>query len=84
LDKIFGHFLVLKVWGEIPPPHMPPPRKKIDIITLPLIKIFPEKENAEKKKKMWKGDFLCVGTVLGFTNYQTNFYLVSTSLFDNL
>jgi hypothetical protein len=35
----------------------------------PLIKIFAKKENAEKKKKMWKGDFVCVGTVLGFTNY---------------
>jgi hypothetical protein len=24
------------------------------------------------KKKMWKGDFLCVGIVLEFTNCQTN------------
>ena len=37
------------------------------------IKIFPKKEHAEKKKKkMWKGDFLCVVTVLGFKKYQAN------------
>ena len=34
---------------------------------------------------MWKGDFVYVGTVLGFTNYQKNWYLASTTvLFDNL
>ena len=43
----------------------------IHFITL-LNKNFTQKKNAEKKKKkMWKGDFVCVGTVLGFTNYQT-------------
>jgi hypothetical protein len=44
-----------------------------DSFITPLIKIFPKKENAEqKKKKMWKGVFLCCGTVLELKNYQTN------------
>ena len=29
------------------------------------------KKRGKEKKKMCKGDFLCVGTVLGLTNYQT-------------
>ena len=32
-----------------------------------------KKTNTRKeKKKMLKGDFVCVGTVLEFTNYQTS------------
>jgi hypothetical protein len=34
-------------------------------ITPPLIKGFPKKRKSrQERKKMWKGDFVCVGTVL--------------------
>jgi hypothetical protein len=34
---------------------------------------FPQKKKrGNEKKKMWNGDFACVGTVLGFINYQGN------------
>ena len=32
---------------------------------------------------MWKGDFLCVGTFLGFKNHQAHYYLGNRSILRN-
>ena len=59
----FKHFIIFK-W------------QSNSVITPPLIKFYPKRERGKERKKMWKGDFLCVGTVLEFTNYQNKLLLL--------